>query len=462
MDRFDLVVVGAGPGGSAAALRADALGLSVACVDRRSAPGGTCLHVGCIPSKALLESSWQLDHARSGLARHGVRVGQVELDLAAMMKRKERIVGQIAKGMQSLFTRSRIQVFEGSARIESPETVRVRPASGPDRVLEARHILIATGSRPRSLPGAPFDGKRIISSEEALRLDRVPESLLVVGAGAVGLELGSVWSRLGSSVTVVESAEGILPEMERGIAEEAASLLSRQGLELRTGVRVEDLSVRSGEVRTRLGSGEELWASLALVAIGRVPCTRDLGLEQAGVELGAGSAVKVDQDLASTVPSISAIGDAIEGPMLAHRAEEEGMALAESLAGRPRRVRHLAYPEVVYLHPEVASAGRTAARLEALGIPFQSGESPYLANGRARTTGEIQGRVRLHCRPGGGRLLGVHILGASAGELASEAALAINREWTAADLASSPQAHPTFGEVLRSAALDAAGRAVHG
>lgn len=461
METFDLAVIGAGPGGCAAAIRAAQLGRRVACVDREASLGGTCLRIGCIPSKALLESSRHFAFARHSLGKHGVVVGSVDLDLDAMMKRKNQVVSRLSQGVELLFRKNKIASFNGAARLTSPRSIAVNGTKAHCQ-LNAENILIATGSLPVALPGVPFDGERILSSTDALALSSVPEHLAVVGAGYIGLELGSVWSRLGAQVTVMESRNQILPGMDGDLSNEAQKLLARQGLQFQLGAQVRKIAFLDGRVSVHLNAGQSIIADKVLVAVGRVPNTAALGLAELGVALDEQGAVQVDEAFATNVLGIFAIGDVVGGPMLAHKAEEEGIAFAESLVrGGKANVHYGAIPSAVFTEPEIAAIGRTERQLIETGVSFRKAAFPYRANGRARAANQTNGFVKLLIAEDAEKILGAHILGDRAGEMINEVALAINMEKSAFDLARSCHAHPTFGETLREAARQACGLGIH-
>lgn len=459
-NQFDLVVLGAGPGGYVAAIRAAQLGLHVACVEREPVLGGTCLRIGCIPSKALLESSEKFAEARHDLARHGVKLGAVELDLPAMLRRKEAVVGALTKGVESLFRKHRITRFTGHARLAGPGRVSVRGAEGVTE-LTARFILIATGSKPATLPGVALDGDRIGTSTEALNYPEVPRHLVVIGAGYIGLELGSVWRRLGARVTVLEFLPRILPGTDAEIAAEALKLLTKQGLEFRLGTRVTGATVTGDTCRVEIEGGEPLTCDRVLVAVGRVPNTDDLGLESVGVAPDDKGRIPVDEHFATRAPGVYAIGDVIGGPMLAHKASEEAVACVERLVTGYGHVDYLTIPGVCYTQPEIASVGRTEEQLQAEQVPYRKGVFPFLANGRARSLGQTDGRVKVLADARTDRVLGVHIIGPRAGELIAEAAAAMAFGASSEDLARVCHAHPTLAEALKEAALAAGGQALH-
>ncbi len=461
-ERYDLAVIGAGPGGYVAAIRAAQLGMRVVCVDREAALGGTCLRIGCIPSKALLDSSELLWQARTRLATHGVSVGEVSLDLPTMMRRKEQVVQGLTTGVAGLFKKNRITRRHGSARIATPDRVAIE---GPDAgtVLAAR-ILIATGSGPATLPGFEPDGTRIVSSEEALSFDAVPARLLVIGAGAVGLELGSVWARLGSEVRVVEIADRIVPGMDGELTRALQRALERQGLSFRLSTAARKAVVKETAVDVTIetdGTAVTETFDRVLVAVGRRPVTAGLGLDKLGVALDPKGHIRVDERFETSVPGIHAIGDVIGGPMLAHKAEEEGIACVERIAGQAGHVNYEAIPNVVYTWPELASVGKTEQECRAQGLEITTGTSLFAANGRARAMGERDGLVKIVADGRSDRILGLHILGPHASELIAEAVLAIEFGASAEDIARTSHAHPTLAEAVREAALAVAKRSIH-
>ncbi|HWP35529.1 MAG TPA: dihydrolipoyl dehydrogenase [Thermodesulfobacteriota bacterium] len=456
----DLVVIGSGPGGYVAAIRAAQLGLRVGCVEREPALGGTCLRIGCIPSKALLESSERFWEAKTGLEAHGIRLGPVELDLAAMLRRKDEIVRSLTQGIDGLFRKHRIARYTGHGRLAGPGRVVVEGAEGRLE-LEARYILLATGSKPASLPGVPLDGERIGTSTEALDYREVPRHLVVVGAGAIGVELGSVWARLGARVTLLEYADRILLGMDGEIAAEAQRILARQGLTFHLGARVTGARVDGGGCVVEVEGREPLVADRVLVAVGRVPNTDDLGLETVGIRPDEKGRIPVDEHFATAAPGVYAIGDLIRGPMLAHKASEEGIACVEYLVTGYGHVNYDAIPNIVYTQPEVAAVGKTEEELKGAGVAYRKGVFAFRANGRARCLGQVEGRVKILADARTDRLLGVHIVGPRAGDLAAEAAVAIEFGASSEDLARATHAHPTLAEVLKEAALAVDGRAIH-
>jgi len=458
-DRLDLVVVGAGPGGYVAAIRAAQLGMRVACVEKDPALGGTCLNIGCIPSKALLDSSELFAQARRGLAVHGVKTSGVELDLPAMMTRKDRVVRGLTQGVASLFKKNGIEWVKGTGRLAAGPRVVVG-----DRTLEATRVLIATGSEPAPLPGLPFDGERIVSSTEALALGRVPERLLVIGAGALGLELGSVWSRLGARVTVVEIMDGVVPGMDRGMATQLRRSLEKQGLSFRLETSAKGAERTPTSVRVRLDgktdAGDED-ADVVLVAIGRRPYVEGLGARELGVAFDARGRIVVNERYETNVAGVFAIGDAIPGPMLAHKAQDEGVAAVELMAGVAGHVNYDAIPNVVYTWPELASVGMSEEEAARRGVAVAIGTFPFMANGRARCMNETEGGVKVLADAKTDRIVGLHILGPRASDLIAEAALAIEFGASAEDVARTVHAHPTLPEAVKEAALAVGKRAIH-
>ncbi len=463
---FDLVVIGAGPGGYVCAIRAAQLGLEVACVDQRDSLGGTCLNVGCIPSKALLQSSEKFAEARGGLAQHGVKVTGVELDLAAMMDHKNKVVAGNVNGVAFLFRKNKVEWVKGVARLAGPGEVAVKPPAGPELALKAKHIVIATGSEVTPLAGVAIDEQRIVSSTGALELAEVPKRLIVIGAGYIGLELGSVWKRLGAEVTVIEYLERILPGMDAEVAGQMQRVLARQGIAFKLGRKVTGARATNAGVVVTIepaqgGAPEQLNADVALIAIGRRPLTEGLGLREAGVALDERGRIATDARFCTNVAGIYAIGDVIAGPMLAHKAEDEGVAVAEIIAGQAGHVNYDTIPGVVYTWPEVATVGKSEEQLKAEGIAYKIGKFPFTANGRARAMAATEGFVKILADQASDRVLGVHILGPDAGHLIAEAVLAMEYGATAEDIARTCHAHPTLSEALKEAALAADGRAIH-
>ncbi|WP_411037148.1 dihydrolipoyl dehydrogenase [Shinella sp. BYT-45] len=458
---YDLLVVGGGPGGYACAIRAAQLGLKTACIEERPTLGGTCLNVGCIPSKTLLHATHLLETARDGhMAGFGIDTGPV--DLATLMERKDATVASLAKGIDFLFRKNGVTRLAGRARLAGPARVEIAA-----RTLTARSIVIATGSVPATLAGLPVDNAAgfIVDSTGALSLPRVPERLVVIGGGVIGLELGSVWRRLGAKVTVVEYADGILPDMDDDIRAAMTKILSRQGMTIHAASAVSTAELRDGSVILTLkaadGRTSELTADVVLVAAGRRPNTRDLGLETVGITPDEDGFIPVDGRGWTGVEGIHAIGDATRGPMLAHRAEDEGIAVAERLAGRPGMVNHAMIPSVVYTDPEVASVGKTEQVLRAEGIAYRASTFPMLANSRAKANGSTEGFVKLLAAQESGVLLGAHIVGELPGTMIAQVSQAMEFGATAEDIAYTCHAHPTHSEAIKEAALGFGGAAVH-
>jgi dihydrolipoamide dehydrogenase len=461
--RFDLVVIGAGPGGYVAAIRAAQLGMKTACVEQYPALGGTCLNVGCIPSKALLDSSEHFALARHGFAAHGIRA-QVELDLPAMHARKDQVVQGLTRGVASLFRKHQITRLEGRGRIAAPGRVEVHGAGDPTTYATER-ILIATGSKPIALPGIAYDDRRIVHSTHALALPEVPRRLAVIGAGVIGLELGSVWLRLGSEVTVYEYLDRILPGTDRESATLLRKALEKQGMRFVFGAAAQSARVQGDVVTLTVAeqgqSPRDVESDVLLVAVGRRPYTDGLGAREIGVTFDDRGRVEVDEHYRTSVPGIWAIGDVIRGPMLAHKAEEEGIAAVERMAGLAGHVAYECVPNVVYTWPELASVGMTEEDAQAAGRAVSVGKFPFLANGRARAMGEKDGQVKIVADARTDRILGAHIVGPRASDLVAELATAMELGASAEDVARSVHAHPTLAEAVKEAALAVAGRAIH-
>jgi dihydrolipoamide dehydrogenase len=459
---YDLIVIGAGPGGYVAAIRAAQLGLRVACVDRQFL-GGTCLNVGCIPSKALLDSSERLWEAKNKLSHHGIQVGNVTIDLKTMLGRKDQVVKQLTDGVGFLFRKNKIDSVIGTGRVVSPDTVEVKAADGT-RTIKTKRILIATGSAPTDLPGLPFDGSNIVGSTEALAFDKVPERLLVVGAGYIGLELGSVWSRLGSKVHFLEFTDTVLPLMDRDLSGRLHRLLEKQGLTFQFETSATEAKVKDGKVHVTWKSGDKTGTEIAdkvLVATGRRPVTDGLGLKEAGVELDKRGFVKIDEHFQTNVPGIFAIGDVVGGLMLAHKAEDEGIAAAEVMAGKPGHVNYRVIPGVVYTHPELAQVGLTEADAQREGHEIRIGKFLISANGRAKAIDEPEGLVKVIGDAKTDRLLGVQILSAHASDMIAECVVAMELGASVEDVARTSHAHPTLPEAVKEAALAVEKRAIH-
>jgi dihydrolipoamide dehydrogenase len=453
---FDLLVIGAGPGGYVAAIRAAQLGMKVACVDKSPTLGGTCLNIGCIPSKALLDSSELYALAKHRFGHHGIQLGEVGLDLGQMMKRKGVVVKSLTDGVAFLFKKNRVTFAQGVARLAGPGKVLVKSADGKTATLEAKSILLATGSEPAALPSLPFDGTSIVSSTEALCFDKVPTHLLVVGGGYIGLELGSVWARLGAKVTVLEFLPRILAQTDQEIAQLLQKSLTRQGLRFHLDTRVSSASTQGGQVIVNAESKGEtvvFQGDKVLVAVGRRPYSAGLGLEEAGIALEERTGrVLVDEGFQTKVPGIYAIGDLIAGPMLAHKASEEGIVLVERLAGRAAHVNYDTIPSAIYTWPEVASVGLTEEQVKEAGREYKVGRFPFAASARAKCLDETEGLVKVIADAKTDRVLGVHILGPRASELIAEPVLAMEFAASAEDIARTCHAHPTLSEAVGEAA----------
>jgi dihydrolipoamide dehydrogenase len=458
--KHDLVVIGSGPGGYVAAIRAAQLGFDTACVELEPALGGTCLRIGCIPSKALLESSERFHETKQGLTDFGIQVSGVELDLPRMLARKDGVVGSLTQGVAHLFKKNGVTRYQGRGRIAGAGHVVVEGADSETN-LEATHIVIATGSKPAQLRNVAFDGEYVGTSTEALSYREVPKHLIVVGAGYIGLELGSVWRRLGARVTVLEYLERILPGMDSEMAQEAERIFERQGIEFKLGAAVTGARRDGESVIVELHGGQTIAGDRVLVSIGRVPNTDGLGLDSVGIELDPRGRVPVDDQFRTYVPGIYAIGDVIRGPMLAHKAEEEGVACVEAIATGHCHVNYDAIPGIVYTHPEIASVGRTEDELKQQKVPYRKGVFPFVANGRARALGQVEGRVKMLAHQETDRILGVHVIGPRAGDLIAEAAVAIEFGASSEDIARSSHAHPTLAEAMKEAALAVDRRAIH-
>ena len=471
MDNFDVVVIGAGPGGYVAAIRAAQLGLGTACVDAwldargKPALGGTCLNVGCIPSKALLDSSHHYHNVRHLLPAHGIEAGDVKLDLARMLARKDKVVRTLTRGVAGLLRKNKVESIAGLATLKGGGKVEVA-LHGCDgrRTLAARHIVLATGSVPIRIPVAEVDGDRIVDNEGALAFPQVPKRLGIIGAGVIGLELGSVWARLGSEVTILEALDDFLPAADRRIAGEALKTLKRQGLDIRLGARVTGARPHEDGVLVGYedtGGTQEHDFDRLVVAVGRRANTEGLNPAAAGIELDDHGRIMVDEQCRTTADGVWAIGDAVAGPMLAHKASEEGVAVAERIAGHASHVDHDIIPWVIYTHPEIAWVGATEAELDAAGIEHREGAFPFAASGRAQGSGETDGVVKVIADAATDRILGVHVFSANASELIAEAVVAMAFDASAEDIARTIHAHPTLAEAVHEAALALDGRAIH-
>lgn len=464
-DQFDLVVIGAGPGGYVCAIRAAQLGMKVACVDKRGTFGGTCLNVGCIPSKALLAASEKFEEAVHHFKDFGIKVGKPSVDLKAMMKHKDGVVNDNVKGIEFLFKKNKVEGVIGAAKIVSKGEVEITNGK-KKRTLKAKNIVIATGSDVASLPGIEIDEKRVVSSTGALELKEIPKSMVVIGGGVIGLEMGAVWSRLGAKVTVVEYLDRILPTMDGEVSKSMKKVLEKQGIEFKLSSKVTEVKAASKSVSLKIepakgGDEEKMKADIVLVAVGRKPFTEGLGLEDVGVKLDDRGRVEIDGHFKTNVDGIYAIGDVVKGAMLAHKAEEEGVVLAEQLADIKAHLNYDAIPSVVYTWPEVASVGATEEELKEAGRDYKVGKFPFLANGRARAINATDGFVKILADKETDKVLGCHILGPEAGHLIAEVVTVIEYGGTAEDIALTCHAHPTLSETVKEAALDLHGRALH-
>jgi dihydrolipoamide dehydrogenase len=463
---YDLIVIGTGPGGYVCAVRAAQLGMKVAVVEKNPTLGGTCLNVGCMPSKALLHASELFEEAAHSFAKMGISVSAPKLDLPAMMNFKQQGIDGNVKGVEFLMKKNKIDVIQGKGKILGAGKVEVAVADGKTQALETKSIVIATGSDIARLKGIEIDEKRVVSSTGALSLEKVPGKLLIIGAGVIGLELGSVWHRLGAEVTVVEFLDRILPGMDGEIARQFQRILEKQGFKFRLGAKVTAVDTSGKTLAAKVepaagGAPETLEADVVLVCIGRVPYTEGLGLREAGVALDNRGRVQIDHHFSTNVKGIYAIGDVVAGPMLAHKAEDEGVACAEIIAGQAGHVNYDVIPGVVYTTPEVSSVGKTEDELKQAGIPYNSGKFPFTANGRSKVNQTTDGFVKILADAKTDRVLGVHIIGIEAGEMIHEAAVLMEFGGAAEDLARTCHAHPTRSEAIKEAALAVGKRAIH-
>ena len=469
-EKYDVVVIGAGPAGYVAAIRAAQLGLSVACVEQwlddkgKVRLGGTCLNVGCIPSKALLDSSQKFAEARDSLGVHGITVSGATIDVPAMLKRKDAIVEQLTGGIAGLFKHNGVTAISGTGRVLSGTRVEVTDKAGKVELMAAGNIIIAAGSLPVAIPPAPVDNKFIIDSTGALELTEVPRRLGVIGAGVIGLELGSVWARLGSEVVMLEALDSFLPVMDQQIAKEAAKIFRRQGLDIRLGTRVTGAQVKDGAVEVTYGtaSGEQVETfDKLIVAVGRKPRSQELFATDSGVTLDERGYIFVNDYCETEAPHIFAVGDVVRGPMLAHKGSEEGIMVAERIAGKKTQMNYDCIPSIIYTHPEVAAVGRTEQELKADGVPYKSGVFPFAASGRALAANDAEGMVKILAHAENDRILGCHIVGPSAADLVQQVVIAMEFGASAEDLALTVFGHPTLSEAVHEAALAVNGHAIH-
>ena len=469
METYDVAVIGGGPGGYVAAIRAGQLGLKTACIERWPAAsgsdvvyGGTCLNVGCIPSKALLESSHRFEEAAEEFAAHGVKVGGVKLDLATMQKRKDKIVGELTGGIRLLLKKNKVEPIAGTARlakIGSQCEIEIG-----DRKIAATNVIIATGSVSRPIPAAPVDNKMIVDNIGALAFTEVPKRLCVIGAGVIGLELGSVWRRLGSEVVILEAMPEFLAATDSALAKAALREFTRQGLKISMGCKVDQAQVAGKKVKVSWSDGGKQHSDSfdrLIVAVGRIACTEGLGATEAGLKIDAAGRIEVDEHCRTAHANVYAIGDVVRGPMLAHKAEEEGVMVAELIAGQKPEVEYDCIPWVIYTHPEIAWVGRTEAQLKEAGVAYRAGSFPFIANGRAKGIGDTVGMVKILAEKESDRVVGVHMLGGNASDMIAEAVLAMEFGASAEDIARTCHAHPTLSEAVKEAALAVDGRAIH-
>jgi dihydrolipoamide dehydrogenase len=470
-EKFDLIVIGGGPGGYVAAIRAAQLGLKTACIDRytgkdgKAAPGGTCLNVGCIPSKALLDSSKHFHHLQHDYEAHGISVKDAEIDVATMLARKDGVVKKLTGGVSQLLKANKVTFFHGKGKLGAGRQVEVDPADGSEAIrLQADNVILASGSVPIAIPNVAFDGEFIVDNVGALDFDHVPETLGVIGAGVIGLELGSVWSRLGSKVTLLEALPDFLAMADRDIAKQAAREFKKQGLDVRLGTLVKGAEVKDKKVTVTVqdakGESQHTFDRL-LVSVGRKAYTNGLLGDDAGVSLTESGQIEVDEQSKTPAPGVWAIGDCVRGPMLAHKASEEGIAVAELIAGKPAHIHFDTVPWVVYTDPEIAWVGKTEQELQQAGVDYRSGSFPFAANGRALAGGQGSGLVKMLADSETDEILGVHIFGANASELISECVVAMEFQGSSEDLARIIHAHPTLSEAVHEAALHLDGRAIH-
>ena len=473
MKNYDVVIIGGGPGGYVAAIRAAQLGLATACIESwlddegQPALGGTCLNVGCIPSKALLDSSHHYAFLKHEAAQHGINSSGVTLDVHRMIDRKQKVVKTLTQGITGLFKKNKVEWLQGRGRLLPDKQVQVSPVGeegGEAYTVAAKHIIIATGSVPTRIPSAPVDRERIVDSTGALAFTDVPRTLGIIGAGVIGLELGSVWNRLGSQVIILEALDDFLAPVDRQIAGEAHKLLAKQGLDIRLGAKVTGTGSNNRQVTVTYEDKEgkqQILVDKLIVAVGRSPNTDGLGVAEAGLALDERGFIEVDEQCRTNLPDVYAVGDVVRGPMLAYKASEEGVAVAERIAGKPGHVNYATIPWVIYTWPEIAWTGKTEQALKAEGVDYRSGSFPFAASGRARAMGETGGLVKILSHARSDRLLGVHILGPGASELIAEAVTAMAFEGSAEDLARTIHAHPTLAEAVHEAALAVDKRAIH-
>ncbi|XP_054823577.1 dihydrolipoyl dehydrogenase, mitochondrial-like [Prosopis cineraria] len=465
-DENDVVVIGGGPGGYVAAIKAAQLGLKTTCIEKRGTLGGTCLNVGCIPSKALLHSSHMYHEAKHSFASHGVKLSSVEVDLPAMMAQKNKAVSNLTRGIEGLFKKNKVNYVKGYGKFTSPSEVSVDTIDGGNTVVQGKNIIIATGSDVKSLRGVPIDEKKIVSSTGALSLSEIPKTLVVIGAGYIGLEMGSVWGRLGSEVTVVEFAPDIVPTMDAEVRKQFQRSLEKQGMKFKLKTKVVGVDASGDGVKLTIepaegGDKSTLEADVVLVSAGRTPFTAGLGLDKIGVETDKAGRILVNERFMTNVSGVYAIGDVIPGPMLAHKAEEDGVACVEYIAGKVGHVDYDKVPGVVYTHPEVAYVGKTEEQVKALGVKYSVGKFPFMANSRAKAIDDAEGLVKILAEKETDKILGVHIMAPNAGELIHEAAVALQYGASSEDIARVCHAHPTMSEAVKEAAMATFDKPIH-
>lgn len=461
-ETYDVVIIGGGPGGYNCAIRAGQLGLKVACIETRSTLGGTCLNVGCIPSKALLHASHLFHSAQHDFAKLGIKTGKIELDLVQMMTQKSEAVDGLTKGIEFLFKKNKVEYVKGRGKILGKGRVEVALAEGGTRVLKTKNIVIATGSEPATLPGIEIDEERVVSNVGALSLKEVPKKLVLIGAGVIGLEMGSVWARLGSEVTVVEYLDRILPPADAEVAKEAERTFKKQGLSFRLSTKVTGVEKTKTKLKVNIepakgGAAETLEADVVIVAIGRKPYTEGLGLDTVGGKTDKRGVVEVVDGHFKVADGVWAVGDCIHGPMLAHKAEDDGTAVAELIAGKAGHVDYNLVPSVVYTNPEIAWVGKNEEELKAAGVEYVKGKFPFMANSRARTNHETTGFVKILAEKGTDKILGAHMIGVGVGEMIAEVVLAMEFGAASEDIARTSHAHPTLSEAVRQAAMGVEG-----
>lgn len=462
----DVVVIGGGPGGYVAAIKAAQLGLKTTCIEKRGTLGGTCLNVGCIPSKALLHSSHMYYEAKHAFASHGIKFSQLEVDLPSMLAQKDKAVSGLTRGIEGLFKKNKVNYVKGYGKFTSPSEISVETLDGGSTVVKGKNIIIATGSDVKSLPGITIDENKIVSSTGALSLSEIPKKLIVIGAGYIGLEMGSVWGRLGSEVTVVEFAPDIVPTMDGEVRKQFQRMLEKQKMKFILKTKVVSIDTTGDGVKLTLepaAGGEQsiLEADVVLVSAGRIPFTQGLGIETIGVHTDKAGRILVDNKFMTNVPGVYAIGDVIPGPMLAHKAEEDGVACVEFIAGKEGHVDYDNVPGVVYTHPEVASVGKTEEQVKATGVAYRVGKFPFMANSRAKAIDDADGIVKIIAEKETDKVLGVHIMAPNAGELIHEAVLALQYGASSEDIARTCHAHPTMSEALKEAAMATYDKPIH-